>query len=105
MKVRIGTTSDLPIEGHAREFDCAGRSICVARVNGKLTAMDNVCPHRGGPLSDGVVLDGKIVCPWHGWQIDPVTGKSAQLPAAGVELYQLTIEGEDVFLERRPSVQ
>lgn len=105
MKVRIGNTSELPIEGHAREFDCAGRPICVVRVNGVLSAMDNVCPHRGGPLSDGVVMDGKIICPWHGWQIDPVTGKPVQQPTTRVELYQLIIEGDDVFLERRPSVQ
>ncbi len=100
MKRRIATISELPTEGRAKEFFCEGKPVCVARVNGALTAMDNVCPHRGGPLSDGVVLEGLLVCPWHGWQFDPMTGKSVQVANTGVELYRITIEGEEVFLEK-----
>lgn len=99
MKVKIGTTSVLPAEGRAKEFLVNGKPVCVARVNGTLAAMDNVCPHRGGPLSDGVILDGKIICPWHGWQFDPVTGMSVQVANTGVNLYRISIEGEDVCIE------
>jgi nitrite reductase (NADH) small subunit len=99
MKTRIGSVADLPGEGQAREFDCAGRLVCVARVNGQLSAMDNVCPHRGGPLGTGVIDDGKLICPWHGWQFDPFTGKSIQIPDTGVALYRLFVEGDDVFVE------
>jgi nitrite reductase (NADH) small subunit len=100
MKLKIGTTADLPADGQAREFMCDSRPICVARVGGQLTAMDNVCPHRGGPLSDGVVMDGKLICPWHGWQFDPVTGQSVQVPNTGVDLYRIFIDGDDVFVEK-----
>jgi nitrite reductase (NADH) small subunit len=99
MKTRIASVSELPGEGHAKEFDCAGQQICVARVNGNLSAMDNVCPHRGGPLGTGVIDDGKLICPWHGWQFDPATGESIQVPNAGVTLHRLTIEGDDAFVE------
>ena len=99
MKIRIASTSELPAEGRAKEFICDHKPVCVARVDGTLTAMDNVCPHRGGPLSDGVILDSKLVCPWHGWQFDPKTGMSVQVPDTGVKLYKITTEGDDVFLE------
>ncbi len=100
MKVKIGDVGDLPEEGRAKEFDCAGTTICVARVNGRLAALGNVCPHRGGPIADGVVMDGTIICPWHGWQLDPVTGKSLQVPTAGVDVYGISIEGNEVFVEK-----
>lgn len=99
MLTRIGSVADLPNEGEAKEFDCAGTLVCVARVNGQLSAMDNVCPHRGGPLGTGVIDDGKLVCPWHGWQFDPSTGKAIQVPGAGVQLYRLVIDGDSVFVD------
>lgn len=98
MKTRIGSVVDLPAEGQAKEFECAGRLVCVVRVQEQLSAMDNVCPHRGGPLGTGIIADGKLICPWHGWQFDPATGKSIQVPDAGVAIYQISIEGEDVFV-------
>lgn len=96
--VRIASISELPAEGEAREFECGSRTLCVARVNGALSAMDNVCIHRGGPLGQGVVMDGKIICPWHGWEFDPKTGKASQGRDMGVSVYDLKIEGEDVLV-------
>ena len=43
------------------------KMICIANVMGKISAMDNECLHLGGPLGKGVIEDGKVVCPWHGW--------------------------------------
>ncbi|MGH9580435.1 MAG: Rieske (2Fe-2S) protein, partial [Terriglobales bacterium] len=68
--VKIGTKSDLPGNDEAREFPCGERTICIANVEGNLAAMDNVCLHRGGPLGQGVIADGKLICPWHGWMYD-----------------------------------
>lgn len=99
MKTRIGSVTQMPAEGEAKEFDYAGKEICVARVNGKLFAMDNVCPHRGGPLAQGVIDEGKLICPWHGWQFDIATGNSVQVPDTGVAVFTVTVEGADVFVE------
>lgn len=96
---RIAAKSDLPIEGQAREFSLAGKVICIANVGGEYSAMDNVCLHRGGPLGQGVVEDGKVVCPWHGWQYDPKTGAAAHNPNAKVAVYPLSIEAEDVLVD------
>ena len=51
--IKIATQSELPAEGEAREFEVAGKTICVANVNGTSSAMDNVCLHMGGPLGQG----------------------------------------------------
>ena len=75
-----------------------GRVLCVANADGKISAMDNVCLHRGGPLGEGQ-LEGKVVtCPWHGWQYDVTTGKTVQNPNAGVGCYATEIRGDEVFI-------
>ena len=47
----------------------------------------------------GVIDDGKLICPWHGWQFDPSTGKAVQVPDAGVQVYRLVIDGDSVFVD------
>src|SRR5215208_3811932 len=97
--VRIGSVSELPPDGEAKEFECRGKTVCVARVNGEVTAMDNVCLHRGGPLGQGVVIGEKIVCPWHGWEFDAKTGLAGQSKDMAVAVYRVRIEGNNVLVE------
>ena len=97
--VKIASQLELPSNNEAREFSCGDKTICVANVNGTVTAMDNVCLHRGGPLGEGVVEDGKVICPWHGWQYDAKTGAAAHNPAAKVAVYPIKLEGDDVLVE------
>lgn len=89
----------MPTPGEAREFTVAGKVICVANVDGALSAMDNVCLHRGGPLGQGVVDSGKVVCPWHGWMWDPKTGQAAHNPEVRMQVYSLRQEGDDVLID------
>lgn len=96
--IRIGTVAELPAEGEAKQFTVNGTDVCVANVDGVCSAMENMCVHRGGPLGQGVVLDGKVICPWHGWGFDPKTGVSDQNASMGVKVYPLKIEGDDVLV-------
>lgn len=96
---KVATLSELPPPGEAREFTLDNHTICIANENGACSAMDNVCAHRGGPLGQGIVERGKIVCPWHGWQFDLKTGKSEQSATLGVDVYELKVEGEDVLVK------
>jgi nitrite reductase (NADH) small subunit len=96
---KLTHVSELPPPGEAREFVLDGQQICVANQNGTFSAMGNVCAHRGGPLGQGVVDAGKIVCPWHGWRFDLRTGKSEQSATLGVDVYELQIEGDDVLIQ------
>jgi nitrite reductase (NADH) small subunit len=91
--------SELPAENEAKEFALGDKVICVANVNGTVTAMDNVCLHRGGPLGQGMIEDGKLVCPWHGWQWDPTTGEAVHNPSAKVAVYALKMENGEVMIK------
>ena len=93
--VRICGVNDLPAEGGVCEVQAGKLALCVAKLNGKIFALDNECPHEGGPLGEGVLEDGKVVCPWHGYAFDLNTGASdGDLLARVVEV---TVEGGDVL--------
>ena len=96
---RIGSRSEMPPGNEAREFTVGEKTVCVANVEGTLCALDNTCLHRGGPLGQGVIADGKVVCPWHAWQWDPKTGQAGHNPSAKIAVYPLKVEGDDVLVE------
>ena len=53
----------------------AGRaSLALTRCNDRYGALDNHCPHQGGPLGEGSIEKGWLRCPWHGYDYDPITG-------------------------------
>jgi nitrite reductase (NADH) small subunit len=97
--VRLGSKPDLPPADEAKEFPCGAKTLCVANVNGAYSAVDNVCLHRGGPLGQGMIEGGKIVCPWHGWAWDPKTGAADQNPSLKIAVYPLKIENDEVLIE------
>jgi nitrite reductase/ring-hydroxylating ferredoxin subunit len=97
MFVKLTVQTDLPQANEAKEFRCGDKEICVANVDGTFYAMENTCLHRGGPLGEGVILNGKVVCPWHGWEWDPQTG--VHDAHAKVAVYPLKIENGDVLIE------
>jgi len=98
MFTKIATQSDLPAPNEAKEFPCGDKTICIANVNGEVSAMDNICLHRGGPLGLGVIEQGKVICPWHGWAWDPKTGEAGP-PCAKIAVYPLNVDGADVLID------
>tara|TARA_R110002049_G_scaffold309268_1_gene519614 strand:+ start:155625 stop:156053 length:429 start_codon:yes stop_codon:yes gene_type:complete len=51
-----------------------GQVIAIFRTEDGLFAVDGMCAHQGGPIAEGVVQDGCVTCPWHGWQYELATG-------------------------------
>jgi nitrite reductase (NADH) small subunit len=97
--IKLTTEAELPPSDEAKEFPCGAKAICVANVSGVYSALDNVCPHRGGPLGQGMIEGSKVVCPWHGWSWDTKTGQAVQDPSMKVAVYPLKIEGGEVLIE------
>lgn len=97
--VKLTTESDLPAINQAKEFRCGDKEICVANVDGTYSAIDNICLHRGGPLGQGAIEQGKVVCPWHGWEWDPKTGQAVHSANAKLAVYPFKIENGDVLIE------
>ena len=52
------------------------KQIALSNFEGKICALDNHCPHQGGPLGEGSIENGILRCPWHGWDYHPCTGKA-----------------------------
>ena len=97
---RVASVSDIP-EGEIRVVMCAeGRSLAVSNIEGDLYAIDNVCTHDDGPLGEGRLLRGRIICPRHGAAFDARTGRALTLPAVrGVGAYAVTVDGDDVYVD------
>ena len=96
---RLSSESELPAANTVKEFTCGDKTICVANVNGSITAMESVCLHRGGPLGQGEIENGKVVCPWHGWQWDPANGVATHNPNVKLSVYPLKIENAEAMIE------
>ncbi|HEY6162008.1 MAG TPA: DUF2231 domain-containing protein [Bacteroidia bacterium] len=72
------------------------KRIVTARTENGLVAFSDRCTHRGGPLSDGVMICGTVQCPWHGSQFDVHTGKVKAGPAkANIKTYSLTVDNKE----------
>ena len=66
--------SDVPEEGRVRSVVVDGRTVALSRCGHRLGALENRCPHQGGPLGEGSIEGGLLRCPWHGYDYNPTTG-------------------------------
>ncbi len=71
--------------------------ICLSRFEGKVCALDNKCPHQGGPLGEGSIENGLLRCPWHGWDYHPCTGKAPGFDD-GVAPIEVKTENNKVYV-------
>jgi len=65
----------LPADGRVTSVVVDGRSLAMSRCGGRLGALENRCPHQGGPLGEGSIEKGLLRCPWHGYDYDPISGR------------------------------
>ena len=66
--VKVTYQQNIPLR-EGRAVMVGGEEIAVFNLGGEFLAVDNRCPHQGGPLADGIVTGEKVVCPLHGWRI------------------------------------
>jgi nitrite reductase (NADH) small subunit len=102
--VRLCGTAEAPgtnevMEAEALTSEGKGVPICLANVEGRLSALGNVCPHRQGPLGGGWIENGMVLCPWHGWAFDVTTGVAAAPEKGRVDVYPVKVEGENVLVQ------
>ena len=97
--MRACSLSELPEEGALRvELD--GKPICIARSQGEVFAVSDICSHADVSLSEGDVEDGTVECWLHGSRFDLRTGAPTGLPATKpVATYSVTVEGDDVLVK------
>lgn len=99
--IRVCSTGDVPL-GEGRAVVLGGLRIAVFHTASGWYALDAVCPHRGGPLEDGIVSDRSVICPLHERSFDLQTGAPAAGDCPGVTAYRVEATPDGVFLSLRP---
>jgi thiamine pyrophosphate-dependent acetolactate synthase large subunit-like protein/nitrite reductase/ring-hydroxylating ferredoxin subunit len=89
--------AELP-EGRVKTVVCGLVQVCMTHHEGRVSALDNKCPHQGGPLGEGSIEGGFLRCPWHGWDFDPATGKPPGGYDDGVPTYPLEMREDGVYV-------
>ena len=100
----IGKLADFP-QGSIKEISIQGKTYAISNINGSLFAIEGMCGHSGGILSNGHLAGKMVTCPKHGAEYDVTTGKNLKKPripftkAPDLKSYKVTLDGENVTLE------
>jgi nitrite reductase (NADH) small subunit len=95
--IRVGALSELP-PGSLTEVIVNDNPIALCNVDGRVTALEGVCPHSSGPLGHGALHGCWLVCPWHAWEFDAITGANDRNPDLRAPVYEVRIEGDDIYV-------
>ena len=97
---KVADLDDLP-EGRVKTINIGTRWLALTHHEGKYGALDNHCPHQGGPLGEGSIEKGFLRCPWHGWDYCPLTGKAPGFDD-GVKSYPTERREDGVYVAVPP---
>ena len=96
---KVAQVGDIP-SGQGKQIEAGGKIIALLNADGIFYAVDNSCPHVGGPLSEGKVAGNVVTCPWHAATFDLTNGSALGGPApAGVSCYTVRVTGDDIEIE------
>jgi len=85
-------------EGKLMQLTMAGRTLCVVRMNGVLRVLADACPHQGRSISGGWCDEGHVVCPFHRFHFDPVTGKARHGVCSNIEVFPLEERVDGLYM-------
>jgi pyruvate oxidase len=85
--------------GRVTTVVAAGRALCLTRTADGYGCLDNHCPHQGGPLGDGQIADGYVICPWHAYEYDPMSGKPPPGFSDGAVAYPVDEREDGVYVQ------
>src|SRR3954454_19116834 len=100
---RVLGHGELP-EGRVRTVVAGHRSIALTHIDGRYGALDNRCPHQGGPLGEGAIENGNLRCPWHGYDYCPLTGESPGAYGDTVSTYAIDERADGIYVGVAPDV-
>lgn len=100
---RVADLDELP-EGRVKTVTAGVHSMALTHIDGEYAAMDNRCPHQGGPLGEGSIEIGEdkqcwLRCPWHGWDFDPKTGRPpGGHEDSGQQLFPVEVRDDGIYV-------
>ncbi|WP_271899041.1 nitrite reductase small subunit NirD [Candidatus Phyllobacterium onerii] len=100
--IEIGALNDIPRRGARCVMTPQGKIAVFRTMEDQVFAIDDHCPHKGGPLSQGIVHGASVTCPLHNWVISLETGKALGADEGSVKTIAIKRDGERLFalLER-----
>ncbi len=98
MWVKVAVTSEFK-DGQCKVVTANGKELALFKAEGAFYAMDNACPHRGGPLGEGHLEGSQVTCPWHAWTFDVKTGACDMDPVMKQTTFPVKIIGNDVLVD------
>ena len=93
--------ADIP-DGRAQVISLQDERVAIFRFGQKLAALSNVCQHQNGPLGEGRIIGGCVVCPWHGFEYRPETGASPPPFTEKVSTFRLRLQDDRVWIHPTP---
>ncbi len=97
--VKVAEIRDVP-EGRGTLVERDGLAIAVFNAGGGLIyATSPICPHEDGPLADGWIEDGAVVCPWHGFDFDLANGTCRVDPNLAVAIYPARLNDSSIEVD------
>ena len=99
--VRVCRATEIP-DTRARVIRLGDERVAVYRYDGRVSAIGSVCQHQYGPLGEGKVVGGCVVCPWHGYEYRPDTGASPPPFTEKVPAYRVRVVDGEVLVDPRP---
>lgn len=76
-----------------------GQELVLVNIKGEIFACENECPHQGSPMQTGIVKDGHLSCPRHGYRFDLKSGKCLDNPDFTLKVFPVNLEGDDIMVE------
>jgi nitrite reductase/ring-hydroxylating ferredoxin subunit len=99
--IDVATTHDIPA-GQAKAYIVGDREIALFNVGGTYYAIENTCPHQGGPLAEGWLEGSVVTCPWHAWCFDVTTGAMTMGGFTSVDAYDVQVAGSTIRVSTEP---
>lgn len=99
--VTVARVADLA-PGTGKAVMVGDREVALFHVEGAFYALDNTCPHQGGPLCEGWIEGKTVTCPWHAWTFFLESGKMTLGDYATVEAFDVRVTGDEVQICRTP---
>lgn len=97
--VSIGTLNDIPRRG-SRCVKAGDKTIAIFRtLEDQIYALEDKCPHKAGPLSNGIVHDGCVTCPLHNWVISLATGEAQGADEGATASYPIKMDGDTILID------
>ena len=99
--IDIGALDDVPLRG-ARTVKTRAGCVAIFRTGeAEVFATGGTCPHRGGPLAEGIVHDRKVTCPLHNWVFDLETGEAQGADEGRIPTFPIRVEDGRLLLDTR----